>query len=213
MEHNFWIDRWNTQQIGFHLAAANPMLVKHFKALALPSESRVFIPLCGKTLDIAWLLARGHRVVGAELVEIAIVQLFEELGVSPTITTVGELKCYSAHNLDVFVGDIFKLTAQALGHVDAIYDRAALVALPKNMRIDYIAHLKTIAPSASELLITFEYDQTLMEGPPFSVESPEVRTHFADATLLETVDLPGGLKGGLYPAKESVWLMGCARRR
>jgi thiopurine S-methyltransferase len=212
MEHNFWLDRWQTHQIGFHLADANPLLVKHFKALALPAGSRIFIPLCGKTLDIAWLLSQGYRVAGAELVEMAIVQLFDELGVPPNITKVGNLKRYSAHNIDVFVGDIFELTADMLGAVDATYDRAALVALPSEMRAGYTAHLKTITQHAPVLLITFEYDQALVPGPPFSVNAAEVKTHYADATLLECNDLPGGLKGQ-YPAQEATWLVGCARRR
>jgi thiopurine S-methyltransferase len=212
MEHNFWLDRWQTNQIGFHLSDANPLLVKHFKALALPAGSRIFIPLCGKTLDITWLLSQGYRVVGAELVEMAIVQLFNELGVPPNITTVGELKRYSAHNIDIFVGDIFNITADMLGAVDATYDRAALVALPSEMRVRYTTHLKTITQHAPELLITFEYDQALVQGPPFSVNAAEVKSHYGDATLLESNDLPNGLKGQ-YPAKEATWLVGCAPRR
>lgn len=212
MEHNFWLDRWQTNQIGFHLADANPLLVKHFKSLALPAGSRIFIPLCGKTLDIAWLLSQGHRVVGAELVEMAIIQLFDQLGVAPNISTVGELKRYSAHNIDIFVGDIFKIKADMLGTVNAIYDRAALVALPSEMRIQYTAHLKVITQNAPQLLITFEYDQTLVPGPPFSVNAAEVNTHYEDATLLESNDLPQGMKGQ-YPAQEVTWLVGCAPRR
>jgi thiopurine S-methyltransferase len=212
MEHNFWLDRWQTNQIGFHLADANPLLVKHFSSLQLAKGARVFIPLCGKTLDIAWLLSQGYRVAGAELVEMAIVQLFNDLGVSPSITTVGELKRYSAHNIDIFVGDIFELTADMLGAVDASYDRAALVALPSEMRVRYTTHIKTITQHAPELLITFEYDQALVPGPPFSVNAAEVKTHYDNATLLESNDLPQGMKG-LYPAKEATWLVGCAPRR
>ena len=193
MEHNFWLDRWQTNQIGFHLPVAHPLLVKHIPALKLPKAARVFVPLCGKTLDIAWLLSQGYCVVGAELVEIAIVQLFNELGVSPNITTIGELKRYSAHNIDIFVGDIFDLTADILGAVDATYDRAALVALPSEMRARYTAHLKTITQHAPELLITFEYDQALVPGPPFSVNAAEVKSH--------------------YPAQEATWLVGYAPRR
>ncbi len=212
MEHNFWLDRWQTNQIGFHLADANTLLVKHFKSLALPAGSRIFIPLCGKTLDIAWLLSQGHRVVGAELVEMAIIQLFNELGVPATITKVGELKRYSAHNIDIFVGDIFKIKDDMFGTINAVYDRAALVALPSEMRIQYTTHLKAITQNAPQLLITFEYDQTLVQGPPFSVNAAEVKTHYDDATLLESNDLPNGLKG-LYPAQETTWLVGCAPRR
>lgn len=124
MEPNFWINRWETNQIGFHLSSANPLLVKHFNKLALPKGSRVFLPLCGKTLDIAWLLGQGYQVVGAELVEMAIVQLFEELRVKPEIKEVGKLKLYSAPHLSIFVGDIFDIDQKMLGEVAAVYDRA-----------------------------------------------------------------------------------------
>lgn len=204
VEANFWINRWETNQIGFHLSAANPLLVKHFNALSLPKGSRVFLPLCGKTLDIAWLLGQGHRVVGAELVEVAIIQLFEELGVKPEVKEVGKLKLYSAPHLDIFVGDIFNLDQKTLGKVDAVYDRAALVALPEEMRRKYTTHLKTITQQAPQLLITFEYDQSLFSGPPFSVNSEEIQRHYAKGELIEVQDLPGGIRGQ-YPAKECAW--------
>jgi len=203
MEPNFWLERWQTNQIGFHLPAANPMLVKHFKSLALPSGSRVFLPLCGKTLDIAWLLSQGHRVVGAELAELAIVQLFEELAVSPTITTAGDLKRYSAHNLDMFVGDVFHLTAQMLGTVHAVFDRAALVALPEDIRFRYSKHLLSISKNAPQLLITFVYDQSLVAGPPFSITNAEVERHYGKCILLEDSQISGGFKGQ-WPARECV---------
>lgn len=151
-------------------------------------------------------------MVGAELVEMAIIQLFDQLGVAPHISSVGELKRYSAHNIDIFVGDIFKIKADMLGTVNAVYDRAALVALPSEMRIQYTAQLKAITQNAPQLLITFEYDQSLVPGPPFSVNAAEVKTHYEDATLLESNNLPQGMKGQ-YPAQEVTWLVGCAPRR
>jgi thiopurine S-methyltransferase len=209
MDANFWHQRWEKMEIGFHLSEANPLLVSHFRALALAAGSRVFVPLCGKTLDIAWLLANGYHVAGAELSEIAIEQLFDMLGVQPTVTQAGRLKRYSAQDIDIFVGDIFDLTADLLGKVDAIYDRAALVALPQAMRDQYTSHLRAVTRHASQLLICFEYDQSLVEGPPFSIGEEEVRrqyeTHY-NIQLLATQGMPDGLKGK-YPAKESVWLL------
>ncbi len=196
-------------EIGFHLSEANPLLVSHFRAFALAAGSRVFVPLCGKTLDIAWLLANGYQVAGAELSEIAIEQLFDTLGVQPTVTQAGRLKRYSAQDIDIFVGDIFDLTADLLGKVDAIYDRAALVALPQAMRDRYTSHLRAVTRLASQLLICFEYDQSLVEGPPFSIGEEEVRRQYGmhyNIQLLAKQDMPDGLKGK-YPAKESVWLL------
>jgi thiopurine S-methyltransferase len=209
MDESFWFQRWETNNIGFHQSEANPLLVNAFKELALAKGSRVFLPLCGKTLDIAWLLSKGYRVAGAELSELAIDQLFIELGVVPQILEVSQVKHYSATNIDIFVGNIFYLSDKMLGPVDAIYDRAALVALPEEMRHRYTAHLMEITAKAPQLLICFEYDQALMEGPPFSISDEEINQHYKDSydlTLLLSSDVSGGLKGK-YLAKENVWLM------
>lgn len=207
MQHEFWHNRWQKNEIGFHLPEANPLLVKHFSTLHLKQGSRVFLPLCGKTLDIAWLLAQGYQVAGAELSALAIDDLFNSLNLTPTIIQSDNLTHYSAANIDVFVGDIFNITAPILGHVDAVYDRAALVALPPSMRKMYSSHMMTITQCAPQLLVCFEYDQTQMDGPPFCVNADEVRMHYQQQyaiTLLESAALVGGLKGK-FDALEQVW--------
>jgi thiopurine S-methyltransferase len=209
MDENFWHQRWETNNIGFHESKANPLLVTYFEALSLAKDSRVFVPLCGKTLDIPWLLSNGYRVAGAELSELAVKQLFEGLGVEPEISDIGEVKHYSATDIDIFVGDIFNLTREMLGSVDAIFDRAALVALPENIRILYTKHLIDLTDNAPQLLITYEYDQKLMEGPPFSVCNEEVSRHYQDRyeiSSLISLDVADGLRRK-YPAKENVWLL------
>jgi thiopurine S-methyltransferase len=209
MDATFWHQRWEKNEIAFHQSKANPLLVKHFNELSLAKGSRIFVPLCGKTLDISWLLSNGYCVAGAELSQIAIEQLFMELGVQLEISTVGEVEQWSATHLDIFVGDIFALTRKILGRVDAIYDRAALVAFPEEMRHRYTAHLTEITGKAPQLLICFEYDQSLMDGPPFSVSHEEVHRHYGgayDLTLLANTDVSGGLKGKC-PAKENAWLL------
>lgn len=209
MDTQFWHDRWASNEIGFHKSDANPLLVKYLDELSLAKDSRVFLPLCGKTLDIGWLLSRGFRVSGAELSAIAIKQLFAELGVTPTITRVGTLDHYRAPQLDLFVGDVFTLTPELLSQVDAVYDRAALVALPRDMRARYTAHLMTLTAHAPQLLISFEYDQQAMEGPPFSVTTEEIQQHYGeryDIALLTSLDVPDGLKGRC-PATERVYVL------
>jgi thiopurine S-methyltransferase len=209
MDANFWLQKWEKNEIAFHNSESNPMLVKYFNTLALVENSRVFLPLCGKTLDIAWLLSHGYRVAGAELSRIAIEQLFLELGVEPKISEVGEVAHYSAPNIDLFVGDIFHLSGEILGPVDAIYDRAALVALPGAVRDRYTTHLIEITHKAPQLLICYEYDQSLMEGPPFSISTETVNQHYGDRynlTLLESISLPNGMTGKC-PARENVWLL------
>jgi thiopurine S-methyltransferase len=209
MDREFWQKKWEKNEIAFHQREPNPLLVHHFDELALPDGSRLFLPLCGKTLDIHWLLARGHRVAGAELSQLAIDQLFAELGVKPTVAKVGALDCYSAPNIDVFVGDFFALAREQLGPVDAVYDRAALVALPAPMRARYVMHLVALTNRAPQLLIAYVYDQSLVDGPPFSVSDMEVRRHYDHhygLHRLAAVDVAGGLKGR-FPASEHVWLM------
>lgn len=169
----------------------------------------MFVPLCGKTLDIGWLLSKGYKVVGAELSETAIDQLFSELGVEPTKKNVDGFVHYKERDIDIFVGDIFQLTANLLGPVDAVYDRAALVALPDEMRNRYTSHVPEITGDAPQLLLTFEYDQSVMKGPPFSVSDEEVLRQYKDQyelTRIGTSDVDGGLKG-VCPAEEHVWLL------
>ena len=206
MQPDFWHQRWAGNQIGFHESQVNPMLVTHFDALGIASGARVFLPLCGKTLDIDWLLSRGYRVAGAELSPLAVAQLFERLGITPVVRRVGALEQLSAAGLDVFVGDIFNLSPGTLGAVDAVYDRAALIALPAQMRQQYATHLRALTGDVPQLLITLEYDQQCMDGPPFCVPAAEVLGMFSSRSpeLLSRQDLAGGLKGKC-PAAEVIW--------
>ena len=209
MDASFWHQRWKKNETGWHESKANPLLVTYFKELSLARGRRVFVPLCGKTLDISWLLSHDYRVTGAELSQIAIEQLFMNLGVQPEISGVGDLERWSAKNLDIFVGDIFGLSKKTLGPVDAIYDRAAFVAFPEGMRSRYTAHLTELTGKAPQLLICYDYDQSLMEGPPFSISHEEVHRHYRanyDVTLIASTDVAGGLKGKCA-AKENAFLL------
>ena len=183
--------------------------MKHFKELSLQQGARVFLPLCGKTLDIGWLLSHDYRVVGAELSEVAVKELFLELGMKPVVTKVGKLKQYSGNNIDIYVGDIFDLSTAILAPVEAIYDRAALIALPEGMRQQYTSHLIHLTDKAPQLVICLEYDQTLLAGPPFSIDTTEINRHYSGVyhlNRIESKDVAGGLKG-VCAAKENVWLL------
>ena len=207
MDPNFWHKRWEKNEIGFHQSAVNVLLSDHFSGLSLPQTSRVFVPLCGKTRDIAWLLSQGHRVVGVELSKLAVEELFVDLGVAPKISVQGELLRYSAPGLEIFVGDIFEVSGDLLGRVDAIYDRAALVAFPTEMRGRYGAHVAAITQLAPQFLICFEYDQAVMNGPPFSIDRQKVHDVYGAHYQIEPItnrDVADGLKGKC-PAQETVW--------
>ena len=150
------------------------------------------------------------RVVGAELSEIAVRQLFYEMNVPPVIDKVGAIPHYRGAGAEVFAGDIFDLGREEIGPVDAIYDRAALVALPPKMRAAYAKHLVAMTGGAKQLAITFEYDQSAMNGPPFSVPPEEVQRHYAGTYAMQVAErgpVTGGLKG-VVEAEETVWVMG-----
>jgi thiopurine S-methyltransferase len=139
----------------------------------------------------------------------AIEQLFAQLEVKPAITRHGDIDHYQANRIDIFVGDVFNVTKSMLGPVEAVYDRAALVALPPNLRSRYALHIPEITDQAPQLLISYEYDQRLAEGPPFSISKEEVHRHYQHCykvRLLASLDVPGGLKGKCA-ATEHVWLL------
>ena len=198
LKPEFWHEVGEKKEIGFNQASPNELLVKHFSALDLKSGSRVFLPLCGKTIDIHWLLKQGMKVVGVELNESAVQELFQELDLKPEVSELKVVRSYSAQDIDILVGNVFDVAANSLGEVDAIYDRAALVALPEATRKEYAAHLMDITSQAPQLQITFEYDQSGMDGPPFSIPPAEIQLHYGrrhDIKELEVRNVEGQLKG------------------
>ncbi|AKR42180.1 thiopurine S-methyltransferase [Methylophilus sp. TWE2] len=209
MQHDFWHQRWQNQQIGFHQGDINPFLLAHLQALGLQAGQRVFVPLCGKSLDMHWLLAQGYQVVGAELSQLAVDAFFTELKLAPEITQSGSLRHYRTEQIEILQGDFFALTQDQLGTVDAIYDRAALIALPDEMRKQYSRHLMSITQTAPQLLISFQYDQSLVPGPPFSVSRTEVSAHYEPHYVLTERASTYQEKGmkGQYPAEETAWLL------
>ncbi len=184
-------------------------MLAHFQALGLQAGQRVFVPLCGKSLDMHWLLAQGYQVVGAELSQLAVDAFFTELKLAPEITQSGPLRHYRTEQIEILQGDFFALMQGQLGSVDAVYDRAALIALPDEMRKQYVQHLMSITQTAPQLLISFEYDQSLVPGPPFSVSKTEVSAHYEPhyvLTELASTHQEKAMKGQ-YPAEETAWLL------
>ncbi len=188
MHPDFWHERWQQNQTGFHQDEVHPLLSKYWPALA--ATDCVFVPLCGKSLDMWWLRQRGSRVVGVELSPLAVQAFFEDAGVTPARTSNGSLECWQASDIKIYSGDFFTLQPPDVSGCSVIYDRAALIALPPAMRRDYVAHLHRLFPrGARMLLVTLDYPQAEMDGPPFSVSDAEVRELYKSAQLLESKDV------------------------
>ena len=150
---------------------------------------RVFVPLCGKSLDMAWLAEIGHDVIGVELSPLAIQDFFTERGVHPAAARTGGFLRLRADGITLLAGDFFELDADQVQPVAAVYDRGALIALPEEMRKLYANRLPELAP-VPILLITVVYDQSQMPGPPFSVSPSEVRRLYEDRYDISVLEGP-----------------------
>jgi thiopurine S-methyltransferase len=190
MDAVFWRERWREGRTAFNEGAPNAFLSRHVARLV---GRRVLVPLCGKAEDLAFLAFHGHDVVGVELVEQAVREFFAEHGLVADMSPQGAATAYSAASIRLLAGDMFAITREDTGAIDAIYDRAALVALPPDMRQRYVAHLRSIvAPGTHMLIVTIDYPQSRMDGPPFAVSDNELRGHYREVELLDERPAKGG---------------------
>lgn len=193
MQHEFWLERWKQNQIGFHKQEINPHLQHYWSRLPVNKGDRVFVPLCGKSNDMLWLLGMGYQVVGVELSPLAVESFFSDNDLKPTVRRNGDFLVSEVDGLQILCGDFFALRPTDLGKVNVVYDRASLVALPVDMRIKYVSILSTLLSTNTQiLLITFDYPQHEMQGPPFSVQGEEVERLFSpwsDVELLASEDV------------------------
>ncbi len=181
MEKEFWLERWERAETGFHQDETNPYLRKHWSELGLPLGSVVFVPLCGKSMDMVWLRQQGHPVLGVELSPIALRDFFKENGQTPLELSSGKFDCLEADGIRLLCGDFFDLSRRELSSISAVYDRASMVALPPEMRERYVRHLVSVLPPATQiLLVAFDYPQNQMSGPPFAVSASEVEALYRD---------------------------------
>lgn len=193
MDPSYWKREWQAGRTNFHEGKPNDLLVAHVGFLSPPGERRrVLVPLCGKSEDMAFLAAQGHEVVGIELAEEAARAFFAEHGVTPTVQDGSRVRRVSGGPITILVGDLFATTTEDTGEVNALYDRAALVALPPEMRARYVPHVRALlAPGARGIVITVEYDETRLKGPPFSIPPAETRALWAGAEV-EALDPTDG---------------------
>lgn len=186
MDKAFWRQRWESGAIGWHQDEHHLYLRKYWPSLQ--AKGPVFVPLCGKSLDMVWLRSQGHKVVGVELSPIAAREFFNDLGLTPESKKSGAFEVFSAGGYTIYVGDFFALTAEHLKACQSVYDRAALIALPPKMQADYTAHLRDILPKPSQiLLITLTYDSPDISGPPFSTPPEQVERLYADWCQIDNI--------------------------
>jgi len=215
MEKDFWLARWEQHEIGFHQDEVNPYLRQYWQELDSANNGTVFVPLCGKTRDMLWLRQHGHPVLGVELSDIAVQAFFGENGYTPQHSRHDKFDDCVANDIRILCGDFFDLGKKDLADVSAVYDRASLVALPPGMRPAYVRHLATRLPPATQiLLITFDYLQQQMQGPPFAVSMNEVEALYrdhAEIRLLAQLDvLEQNLRfqeRGLTRLQENIFLL------
>jgi thiopurine S-methyltransferase len=205
MNDEFWEKKWASQSIGFHLTHVNPHLRAFWSHLSLSRAQSVFVPLCGKSVDLTWLAQRHGRVIGVELSDIAVRAFFAEQLYTPMVMPQGSHQCYVFDEIELHQGDYFSLKLSE--PVDAIYDRAALIAMPPEQRQRYVAHLlNQLKPNGQILLISLERPQALTMGPPYYVPKDEIRQLFdtCRVSLLheETEVSP---KDPAHPWIESIW--------
>lgn len=212
LRREFWLERWRNQQIGFHQDAIHPSLGEHWSTLGVPAGAPVFVPLCGKSRDMLWLRAQGHAVLGVEFSEIAVRDFFAENDLEASVADDGRFKRYEADGVTLLCGDFFDLTPADLAGVAGVYDRAALIALPPDLRARYARKMRECLPERADiLLVSVNYPEGEMGGPPFAVPEDEVRRLFPEdsVNLLSTADVlaksPHLRERGLTSLKEQVF--------
>jgi thiopurine S-methyltransferase len=213
MKSEFWHQRWEQREISFHQQEINQHLKRHWGSLNVKAEATVFVPLCGKSLDMLWLLGEGYSVIGVELSPVAVKEFFGENQLKPVRIPYEHLTHWQSEELSIYCGDLFELSQNELEDVNAVFDRASLVALPPHMRKSYVKFLKkNLPPDATILLIAMEYDESERDGPPFNVTEKEIHDLYGDTyhvELLETHDLlhanPEFQKRGLSRFDEKIY--------
>jgi len=213
VDNQHWLDRWAENRIGFHEPTVNQHLQQYLPQFSLPNGACVFLPFCGKAHDIFWIAQQGYEVIGIELSQLAIEAFFEENRLDYERFDTDRFGIYKSGNISLLQGDFFDLSNDDLGACSLVYDRAALIAMQQQHRPGYYDHMLSIIPAVSNmLLITLEYAQAEMQGPPFSVPTDEVYQYYSDVfsiNLLESNDIiderPRWREVGLTALSESVF--------
>ena len=202
-DNHLWLKLWRDRQTDFHSEKVNKHLMAFWPRLNLVRGSRIFVPLCGKTLDMAWLAMQGHEVVGVELSPVAVKAFFRENKLKPTKRRIGKYTLWKHGRISILCGDYFSLKEADIGRIDTVYDRAALTALPEDIRVRYAAHMQQIVPKANIFLLTvedIEREETLERG---IFIDQEIISLFSSEFIIELAHVESDLGSGNEPANPS----------
>ena len=224
MEKDFWLQRWQKGEIGFHQESLNPYL-GHFygdkgPALEKRQALKVFVPLCGRSLDMLWLAQNGYEVLGIECSEIAVKDFFENHQLDYQVVEgkvftryISDASAEGRSRIEILLGDFFDLVPSDLEGVTDIYDRASMIALPEEMRLEYSRKMTELQASGIRaLLITLTYPQGEMDGPPFSITEEEINEYYGESFKIDKLlaknilaEEPGFQKRGVTELLETAY--------
>lgn len=208
-DNHLWLQLWRNSDTEFHQQAVNPLLARFWPRPQADQVRRVFVPLCGKSLDVIWLADRGYQVIGVELSPIAVRAFFTENRLRPVKRQLGPFTLWQAGNISILCGDYFALDKKHLGHIDMVYDRAALTALPEDLREPYVRQLRLIVPETANIfLLTIEDTEDHQpvgsaSGVDVEVAALYEKNFHIDLTHVETDDEAEGA----MPAEYKVYLL------
>jgi len=195
-----WLDRWKKGTTGWHRSDINPQLIENINQLAKARPKKIFVPLCGASIDMKYLSDQGFHVVGVELSSLAIDRFFNENKIAYKVSKMEDFDFYQGKNIDIYCGDFFKLKKDYFYDVSCVYDRAALIALNPDLQKKYVGHLKEILPNSSKiLLLTMFYPQNEMEGPPYSVGDDNVEELFSEFKEIKKISSVNEKESSLKP--------------
>lgn len=214
LDHTYWHKRWQDGETGWHQTDVSPSLRAHWPVLGLAGKERVLVPFCGKSLDMRWLAEQGHEVLGVEFSRLPIEQFFAEQQWQPTITQQKDGLHYRAGRIEIIEADLFQVDRATLAGCQAVYDRGALIAQPQEQRARYLDHIYAALPTGCRgLLLTVDYMQSEMAGPPFAVTAAELETHLAEWQVerLQREDIlaasPRFVQQGVSHLHADAWLL------
>ncbi|HET6527158.1 MAG TPA: hypothetical protein VFG39_00260 [Balneolaceae bacterium] len=194
MEISYWQSRWRKNKTGWHMDEVYPLLPDLWPSLSLKAGARILVPFCGKSVDMQWFIDKYFHVTGVDVSEKALHAFMERSSNPFTSQHQYGFSVFRSENIELWQGDFQKLPVAGMPSFDAIYDKAALIALPEEMRLKYAQKvLQCSGPETQMMLQTFEYEQDEMTGPPFSVDEQEIRRLYGkqfDLALLRQKQKP-----------------------